>query len=120
MRTDTDWTRGHEAIVHQRCGGCGHVWAFRREFCPACGASAPPPAACAGSGTLHALTVVHRAPSEALRAHVPYTICLVDMDEGVRVMGHAEPGLAIGDRVQVRFHTFGDALAPLFRRIPSP
>ena len=51
-------------------------------------------------GVIYATTVVHR-PDEA-----PYNVCLVDLDEGARVMGRVE-GMApqdvtIGLRVQAR------------------
>jgi uncharacterized OB-fold protein len=51
-------------------------------------------------GTVYATTVVHRPDEE------PYNVCLVDLDEGARVMGRVD-GLApqdvtIGLRVQSR------------------
>jgi uncharacterized OB-fold protein len=51
-------------------------------------------------GVVHATTVVHP------RGEEPYNVCLVDLDDGVRVMGRVE-GLApqdvtIGLRVQGR------------------
>jgi uncharacterized protein len=41
----------------------------------------------ARTGVVYATTVVHRSDEE------PYNVCLVDLDEGVRVMGRVE-GLA--------------------------
>ena len=49
---------------------------------------------------MHALTVVTRAPAEEFRALAPYTLVLVTLDEGPRVMGHGAPGLTIGQVVQ--------------------
>jgi uncharacterized protein len=54
----------------------------------------------ARTGVVYATTVVHRPDEE------PYNVCLVDLDEGVRVMGRVE-GLAptevtIGLRVRAR------------------
>jgi uncharacterized OB-fold protein len=54
----------------------------------------------ARTGVVYATTVVHRPDEE------PYNVCLVDLDEGVRVMGRVE-GLApaevtIGLRVKAR------------------
>jgi uncharacterized protein len=51
-------------------------------------------------GVIYATTVVHRPDED------PYNVCLVDLDEGARVMGRVE-GLApqdvtIGLRVQAR------------------
>jgi len=111
-----DWTRGTDGLVYQRCNGCGEAWIFRRDFCPACGATHPATVPCGGLGTVYALTRVARAPSEALRALAPYTIALIDLDEGVRLMAHLEDGAVIGDRVRAGFRQFGDALVPLFSR----
>ena len=109
-----DWTQGEAAIVYQRCGGCGAVWYFRRDFCPRCGKTRPTVLRSSGRGTVCAQTLVHRAPSEALRSQVPYLIALVDMEEGFRVMGHADARLAIGGPVQARFEQFGEMLVPHF------
>ena len=99
-RTQIDWTQGGAGIAVQRCRACGHAWYFAREFCPACGAGAPATSAASGRGVVHAGTLVHRAPSDDFKALAPYRIVLVDLEEGVRVMGHADPDLAIGDRVR--------------------
>ena len=111
-----DWTRGEAAILFQACAACEHVWYFRRDFCPACGASDPRDAASAGLGAVHAGTLVHRAPSDEYRALAPYRIVLVDIDEGFRMMGHGDVDLTIGDRVRCRFRPLGDRLLPHFEK----
>jgi uncharacterized protein len=116
-RTILDWTAGDAGIAYQRCDTCRARWYFRRDFCPRCGAAAPALLQAAGQGTVHALTRVHRAPTEALRPHAPYTIVLVDTDEGFRVMAHGDAALAIGDRVQAKFIEFGGSLVPCFERL---
>lgn len=109
-----DWTEGAAGIALQRCGDCAHEWYFRRDFCPACGSRATSRHQATGLGTVHAVTLVTRAPSEALRAYAPYAIALVDADEGFRLMAHVVPEARIGDRVRATFHTFGTATVPLF------
>ncbi len=111
-----DWTQGEAAIAYQHCGACGAVWYFRREFCPRCGTREPATLQAGGRGTVYAQTLVHRAPSEALRSRVPYLIVLVDMEEGFRMMGQGDARLAISDRVLARFEWFGDTLVPYFRK----
>src|SRR3954451_13984626 len=64
--------------------------------------------ASAPSGVVYATTVVHRPDEE------PYNICLVDLDDGKRVMGRVE-GLAptevtIGLRVRGRLDDDGVAV----------
>ena len=111
-----DWTRGGDAVLYQQCGACDHVWYFRRAFCPACGVSPPRDLKSAGLGSVHAGTVVHRAPTDEFRALAPYRILLVDLDEGFRMMAHGDLGLAIGDRVRCRFRSLGDRLLPHFEK----
>ena len=56
-----------------------------------------------GLGTVHATTVVHPQQGE------PYNVCLVDMDEGFRLMsrveGIAPANVRIGQRVRFHVHT---------------
>jgi uncharacterized OB-fold protein len=62
----------------------------------------------AGAGVVYATTVVHRPEEE------PYNVCLVDLDEGVRVMGRvdgpAPEHVAIGLRVHAQFGDDGVVL----------
>jgi uncharacterized OB-fold protein len=109
-----DWTGGIEAIVYETCRTCGTRWYFARTRCPACGGVDLHRSRSRGEGTLQAVTTVTRAPSPELRALVPYRVALVDLDEGFRMMGHAEEGAAIGDRVRAGFRRFGGALVPIF------
>ena len=86
----------------QRCNACSRHVYFPRELCPHCGALAPALVAPAGSGTVAAVTTLHRKAEQGGNYHV----CLVDLDEGVRLMSRVE-GLApeavtIGLRVQAR------------------
>jgi len=111
-----DWTAGGAGIVYQRCEGCTSVWYFQRTFCPHCGRGSPSTLQASGRGTVHAATVVARAPSEELRAHAPYLIALVDADEGFRLMAHGDRMLAIGDRVRARFIVLAGRLIPHFER----
>jgi hypothetical protein len=86
----------------QRCGACSRHVYFPRELCPHCGALAPELVAPAGGGTVQAVTTLHRRAEQGGNYHV----CLVDLDEGVRLMSRVE-GLApeavtVGLRVQAR------------------
>lgn len=109
-----DWTTGRPALAFQHCRACGARWLFARSFCPQCGGTDVEMQEASGLGTVHAVTLVTRAPSEALRPHAPYLLVLVDADEGFRVMAHAAPDVAIGDRVAASFRPFGSGLVPYF------
>lgn len=112
-----DWTRGQPALAFQACRPCGHRWLFARSFCPRCGATDVETRPASGRGTVHASTLVVRAPSEDLRAHAPYCLVLVDAEEGFRLMAHGAPGIAIGDTVTASFRPFGAGLVPYFERV---
>lgn len=84
----------------QRCTACGRAQRLARHACAWCGAPEPRWQSAAGTGTVFALTEVRRAPTDTFRALVPYTLVLVDLDEGARLMGHGTAGLRIGDRVR--------------------
>ena len=86
-------------LRYQRCGACGQALTGQRIGCTECGSTELQWCDAGGSGTVYAASTVHRAPTEAWRALAPYTLVLVDLDEGPRVMAHGTPGLAIGARV---------------------
>lgn len=111
-----DWTEGGDVIAYQRCPDCAEAWYFRRSFCPRCGHGNPVTHASEGVGTVHAVTLVTRAPSAELRAFAPYAILLVDLDEGVRIMAQGEKTLAIGERVRARVADFAGRRVPFVER----
>jgi uncharacterized OB-fold protein len=112
-----DWTTGAETIVYQSCAACGAVQYFRRSFCCACGAADPVEKRASGEGTIYATSLVCRAATPEMRAHVPYNIVLVDTSEGFRMMAHGEIELAIGDRVTARFEAFAGKIVPFFEKV---
>lgn len=67
-------------------------------------------------GEVYAMTTVTRAPTEDFRNLAPYTLVLVNLQEGARVMGHGEPDLVIGDRVVANFESLGSKSLLFFRR----
>lgn len=117
MTSVLDWTQGGEGIVYQTCPACAAVWYFERSFCPHCAAQQPRTLQASGQGTVHAITLVRRAPSEELRSFAPYAIALVDADEGFRLMAHADTALRIGDRVRARFVDLAGRRIPRFEKV---
>jgi uncharacterized OB-fold protein len=92
---------------------------FRRGFCATCGAPDPEERIASGTGTVYATSLVCRAATAEVRAHVPYNIVLVDTAEGFRMMAHGDNDLSIGDRVTARFVLFTGRLVPFFTRTKS-
>ena len=102
-------------LRYQRCVDCGAPQTLARYACRRCGGSRLEWRAAGGIGTVYAVTVVTRAPSEEFRALAPYTLAIVELDEGARLMGHASPGIAIGDRVRAEFFAFAGHQLVRFR-----
>lgn len=103
-------------VRYQRCDDCGARQPPERHACRACGSPQLRWHDASGHATVHAVTEISRAPTEAFRALAPYTLVLATLDEGPRVMGHAEPGVAIGDRVRAGFLRFGEGTLLRFLR----
>ena len=119
MSQTVESTEVQRHLRYQCCDRCGHAWYFRRDFCPSCGTDRPRTLDAAGSGTLYAATLVHRAPSAEFKALLPYSIVLVDMREGFRVMGHAEPGLALDTPVRCEMRSIAGRATPFFAKDPD-
>jgi len=95
-------------IRYQACAECGAAQTLARYACRACGSAQLQWRTAKGLGSVYAATTVARAPSEEFRALAPYTLAIVELDEGPRLMGHAAPEVRIGDRVVAGFFKFGD------------
>jgi uncharacterized OB-fold protein len=89
----------HGVLRYLRCDHCGAAQTLTRYACSRCGSDQLSVLDAAGTGTVYAVTAVTRAPSDDYEALVPYSIVLVDLDEGVRVMAHGANDLGIGDPV---------------------
>jgi uncharacterized OB-fold protein len=86
----------------QGCDACGAPQHVARHACVGCGSPRLSWRLARGDGVVWSATVVTRAPSPAFQALAPYTVVLVDLVEGARVMGHAQPGITIGEPVTAR------------------
>ena len=104
----------------QKCNACGALRHPPGPACPACAALDRGHVVAAGHGTVFSF-VVHRHPSVPGRT-LPILLVLVDLDEGVRMVGElvdAEPdGVEIGMEVRVEFQRIDDDLSlPVWRRL---
>jgi hypothetical protein len=100
-------------LAYQRCGGCRHAVFPPRVLCPSCGCDDLAWQPSAGHGTVYSATVI------APRGKEPYTVALIDLDEGFRMMSTVTAGdgsaVAIDDHVRVEFRPAGeDAPLPVF------
>jgi uncharacterized protein len=114
-------TREHRLTV-QRCSDCGSSRFYPRTFCPRCGSDRMEWIDCHGTGTVYSYTVLHRPPSEAFAAAVPYVVAIVQLTEGPHLMTNVEgcvpDQVRIGMAVRVHFKDVCEELAlPLFEPI---
>ena len=90
------------AVPYQRCDDCRRPVFSPRVLCPLCGSTALSWHESRGAGVVYSATTVHS------RNAPPYTVALVDLDEGFRVMATLTglspdaDGSAIGARVEVK------------------
>lgn len=77
--------RAHR-LAFQQCESCGARVFYPRTVCPVCLSDRLSLRQAAGTGTVHSFTTLHRAGHPGLADRVPYTVVLVDLDEGVRVL----------------------------------
>jgi hypothetical protein len=109
----------------QCCSACEAVQFPPEDACRSCGSFELGARASAGSGRVESVAVVHHPVHPALRAHVPYAVALVALDDAphVRLLGNvlnrAADRVAIGDRVRVVFEEVTDPESGERLRIPQ-
>ena len=79
-------------ILLPKCDDCGAYHFFPRVLCPHCHGSAISWMKARGKGRVHTTTVVRRKPERG----GDYNVCVVELDEGVRMMSRVE-GIAPGE-----------------------
>lgn len=89
----------------QQCSGCGAHQYPPESFCYQCGAQELSWVPVSGDGTVYSFIVVHQQYHKAFKDFLPYTVAIVQMDEGPRMLsamlGLRRP-IAIGERVKPR------------------
>jgi uncharacterized OB-fold protein len=94
----------------QRCGECGALRHPPGPACPRCGAVKPEHVVAAGTGRIHSYVVHHHPPLPGRR--LPVVVALVDLDEGVRMVGElrgvAPDEVRIGAPVRAEFLRLDD------------
>lgn len=78
----------------QRCGGCGHAWLPAREQCPSCLSDAWSWQAATGGGRIISWVVYRQAFHPAFAGRLPYTVAVVELDEGPRMITNVEADVA--------------------------
>jgi uncharacterized OB-fold protein len=104
-------------LLVQRCSACD-VWVWQpRPICPRCRSVGPAWQQVSGDGSVASWVVLRPPVLPAYADMVPFVVLLVELDEGVRMIGYLvdengkvlktdgeSKGVAIGARVALRFH----------------
>ena len=120
-RGDRDTTpfwqaQAEHRLSFQRCSKCGEVRYPVGPMCPQCHSLDFEWVESAGKGTIYSYTVVHHQTHPAFA--VPYTVALVEMEEGPRVVaelrGHGAASPEIGTAVRVEWVDHPKQPLPVF------
>jgi uncharacterized protein len=69
-----------------QCGKCGELAIPPKEFCPTCQEQNWTPVPLGGGGSIASFTVIRVAP-RGRGAEAPYAIAVVQLDEGISLLG---------------------------------
>lgn len=106
-RTSGFWAASRDGILAaQRCEHCGYLRWPPGPICPQCQTPGGAWVPIRPTGTLWSVAQYHRALNPAFRDDVPYSVGLVELDDGPRMYGTllGDPGsFALDQRVQAVF-----------------
>lgn len=106
----------------QQCAACGMFQFYPRSVCKSCGGRSLELQASTGTGRVYSFTEVHHALTPGTEP--AGLIALVDLDEGVRMLGRLinvdDQEQYIGLRVKVRFWTLDGVTLPCFQPADRP
>ena len=96
----------HELMI-QRCTDCGTLRFWGRPMCHQCQSFDSEPVPASGRGTIWSFTTTHHGFARNWRDAVPYTVLVVQLEEGPRLTSNlvdADPAtIKVGDPVEVVF-----------------
>lgn len=103
----------------QRCSACDAWHHIPRERCANCGSFDLRWAACSGNGELFTWTETRTAPLSSLQEDVPFTVALVQLEEGPRLVSRLAnfnpDDLTIGLKLRLKFESVADKFSlPVF------
>ncbi|WP_430334553.1 Zn-ribbon domain-containing OB-fold protein [Rhodococcus sp. ACT016] len=109
-----DYFRGlsERRITVRQCDDCNTLQWPPREICGACQGSSFVPADMPHEGEVYTYSIMYRAFHPAFTDSVPYGVVVVELAEGVRIIGRfvdSDPdSLECGQRMEVVFDGLGD------------
>lgn len=105
-------------LTFQRCNACQHAWLPARSECPHCLADDWRRDVAKGGATLVSWVVYRIAYDTAFEGRLPYTVAVVQLDEGPRMISNvvqADPAnLRIDQRLRLTIEDEGEFAVPRF------
>ncbi len=97
-----------QQLMLQRCGSCQHVFYYARRLCPACGSTELSWQASSGRATVYSASQVQVAfQGPHWQSQLPYTVGLIDLTEGPRMLsrwvGPSGQTPQVGQRARLTF-----------------
>ena len=80
-------TKRHELLI-QRCTSCGTLRFWGKPMCAECNSFDSEAVPASGRGTIWSFTTTYHGWSRAWREAVPYTVVVVQLDEGPRMVSN--------------------------------
>jgi uncharacterized OB-fold protein len=117
---DSSWwwdTLAAGELTLPACHNCGRCFFPPMPGCPHCGSAELGRTTASGRGRIYSWVVIHQPLDPAFAGDVPATVVAVDLEEGARVAGRAEPGLVpeAGMPVEAFVYSVGDQALLGFR-----
>ena len=120
-RTGRFWQSvDRRAMELPRCGACGRFHFYPRPVCPECWSDDLYWRPVSGRGTVWSYTVVRFAHGahEGWKTRVPHVVALIELEEGVRMMGNVVDcpveEVRSGMAVELDYREYEDGLIPVF------
>ena len=113
--------KAHKLLL-PRCSACGRFWFPPSRRCVHCLSSDFAWTESEGKGRIYSFVVFHRVYHPAFESDVPYTVAIVELDEGPRllanIVGTSPADVRCDMRVHVVFEDRDDQTLPQFAITP--
>ena len=94
-------------VLFQRCDDCKAAFFPPQRFCAHCSSESITWEKSQGEGVIYSFTTVFKGGPPELAGDAPYTVAIINMDEGYRIssrlIGKPNDGWQCDERVKVKF-----------------
>lgn len=99
------------------CDSCGRTFFFPRRWCPRCWSAEISWVQATGRGTIYSACTVNIPFDGRSAEEIPYTVALIDLEEGVRLPGrlHHSDDAGVGGAVTIHFGDDPGSTLPVWR-----